>query len=91
MVKAKILVVDDDRGLLTLMKVRLEAAGYQVTLVEGGEEALARASEEIYDLAISDLKMEGMDGMALLEHLLRVQPNLPVILLTAHGTIANAV
>lgn len=91
MAKAKILVVDDDRGLLTLMKVRLEAADYEVTLVEGGEEALARASEKIYDLAISDLKMEGMDGMTLLEHLLRVQPSLPVILLTAHGTIANAV
>jgi len=89
--KAKILVVDDDRGLLTLMKVRLEAADYRVTLAEGGAEALARASEEVYELAIVDLKMEDMDGIALLEKLLCLHPHLPVIILTAHGTIASAV
>jgi two-component system response regulator GlrR len=87
----KILVVDNDRGLLTLMKVRLEAVGYRATLVEGGEEALARAQEEAYDLAIVDLKMEGMDGITLLEKLLHIHPYLPVIILTAHGTIASAV
>jgi two-component system response regulator GlrR len=91
MSKAKILVVDDDRGLLTLMKVRLEAAGYRVTLAEGGVEALARASEEVCELAIVDLKMEDMDGITLLEKLLGIHPHLPVIILTAHGTIASAV
>ena len=89
--KAKILVVDDDRGLLTLMKVRLEATGYQVTLAEGGGEALTRASEEVCELAIVDLKMEDMDGITLLEKLLCIHPHLPVIILTAHGTIASAV
>jgi two-component system, NtrC family, response regulator GlrR len=88
---AKILVVDDDAGLRTLMKVRLEAAGYSVTLTEGGIEALARATEEVYELAIVDLKMEGMDGITLLEKLLGIHPTLPVIILTAHGTIASAV
>jgi len=88
--KAKILVVDDDRGLLTLMKVRLEATGYQVTLAEGGGEALTRASEEVCELAIVDLKMEDMDGITLLEKLLCIHPHLPVIILTAHGTIASA-
>jgi two-component system response regulator GlrR len=87
----KILVVDDDRGLLTLMKVRLEAAGYRVTLAEGGEEALGWVAEEVPELAIVDLKMEGMDGISLLEQLLRIHPDLPVIILTAHGTIASAV
>ena len=89
--KAKILVVDDDRGLLTLMKVRLEATGYQVTLAEGGGEALTRASEEVCELAIVDLKLEDMDGITLLEKLLCIHPHLPVIILTAHGTIASAV
>ena len=87
----KILVVDDDQGLLTFMKVRLQAVGYRVTLAGKGEEALSQAQEEPYDLAIIDLKMAGMDGMTLLQHLLRLHPALPVIILTAHGTIASAV
>jgi len=87
----KILVVDDDRGLRTLMKARLEGAGYRVTLAERGEEALAAAQEEVYSAAVLDLKMEEMDGMVLLEKLLLVQPYLPVIILTAYGTIAGAV
>jgi two-component system response regulator GlrR len=91
MSRAKILVVDDDPGLRTLMKVRLEAASYAVTLAEGGVEALARASEEIFELAIVDLKMEGLDGISLLEKLLGIHPTLPVIILTAHGSIASAV
>jgi len=91
MPKEKIIVVDDDRGLLTLMKARLEAAGYEVTLTGGGKEALAVAQEEAFNAAIVDLKMEGMDGIALLERLLKIQPNLPVIILTAYGTIAGAV
>lgn len=87
----KVLVVDDDRGLLTLMKARLEAAGYGVALSGSGEDALAVAQEQIFSAAIVDLKMEGMDGIALLEQLLKTQPYLPVIILTAHGTIARAV
>jgi two-component system response regulator GlrR len=87
----KILVVDDDQGLLTLMKVRLQAVGYRVTLAGEGEEALLRSQEAAYDLAILDLKLAGMDGMTLLQHLLHLHPRLPVIILTAHGTIASAV
>src|SRR5574341_1212339 len=87
----KILVVDDDPGLLTLMRVRLTAAGYKVILTDDGEEALARVREETCDLAIIDLKMEGMDGITLLQALLRLYPGLPAIIITAHGTIASAV
>jgi two-component system response regulator GlrR len=87
----KILVVDDDRGLLTLMKVRLEGAGYKVMLAERGTDALTRASEDTPELAIVDLKMEDMDGITLLEKLLQICPELPVLILTAHGTIASAV
>jgi two-component system response regulator GlrR len=87
----KILVVDDDHGLLTLMKVRLESAGYQAVMAEGGEQALGLAQDEIYDMAIVDLKLSGMNGINLLERLLLLHPHLPVIILTAHGSIASAV
>jgi DNA-binding NtrC family response regulator len=87
----RILVVDDDRGLLTLMRARLEGAGYGVTLAGSGDEALASAQEHVFNGAIVDLKMEGMDGIALLDRLLKIQPYLPIIILTAYGTIASAV
>jgi two-component system response regulator GlrR len=91
MADEKILVVDDDRGLLALMKARLEAKEYQVRLAEGAEEALVLAQAEIFNVAVLDIKMEGMDGIALLERLLQIQPYLPVIMLSAYGTIAHAV
>ena len=91
MTTEKILAVDDDPGLLTLMKARLESAQYQVTVASGGEEALVQASESVFSAAILDLKMEDMDGIALMEQLLKIQPYLPVIILTAYGTIERAV
>jgi two-component system response regulator GlrR len=91
MAAERILVVDDDPGLLKLMKARLEGAGFQPTLVEAGEEAVALAEQQLFDLAILDLKMEGLNGIQLMEELLRVQPFLPVIILTAYGTISEAV
>jgi two-component system response regulator GlrR len=91
MAAERILVVDDDPGLLKLMKARLEGAGFQPTLVEAGEEAVALAEQQLFDLAILDLKMEGLNGIQLMEELLRLQPFLPVIILTAYGTISEAV
>ena len=91
MTTEKILAVDDDPGLLTLMKARLESAQYEVTVASGGEEALVQASESVFSAAILDLKMEDMDGIALMEQLLKIQPYLPVIILTAYGTIERAV
>src|ERR671922_1402824 len=87
----KILVVDDDQGLLTLMKVRLEAAGYKAIVTEGAEQALGREQDDPYDMAIVDLKLNGMSGIDLLEKLLQLYPHLPVIILTAHGSIASGV
>ena len=87
----KILIVDDDPGLLKLMKARLEGAGYRPTLATTGEEAIAQARGEIFDLAILDLRMEGLNGIQLMEELLRIQPFLPTIILTAYGSISDAV
>lgn len=88
---AQILVVDDDQNIRLLLEAVLESAGYRVVLAAGGEEALAHAAEVPPDLAIVDLRMPGMDGLTLLEHLLRLHPSIPVLMLTAYGTIAQAV
>jgi len=88
---ARILVVDDDPSLLRLLDIRLHAAGYAVDCADSGETALTRLEQAPPDLVITDLKMDRMDGLDLLGELQRRQPGLPVILLTAHGTIPDAV
>jgi two-component system response regulator GlrR len=86
-----LLLVDDDPDLLRLLAIRLEAAGYRIETASNGQEALARASVERPLLVISDMQMPGMDGAALFEALRVQHPLLPVIILTAHGSIPDAV
>lgn len=88
---AHILIVDDDPTLLKLLNTRLKLEGYAVIAAASGEEALAKFAIERPDLVITDMQMGGMDGLALFENIHRVQPTLPVIMLTAHGTIPGAV
>ena len=87
----KILVVDDDKNLLELIHMRLEASGYDVVAV--AHENLAKESivTEIFDTAVIDLQLVQQDGLLLMEELHQVQPEMPVIILTAHGSIENAV
>ncbi len=87
----KILIVDDDADLLQLLSIRLTAAGYKVEAVQSAEAALNYLDVSRPQLVISDMQMSGMDGMALFEHIHRNLPTLPVIILTAHGTIPDAV
>jgi len=89
--EARILVADDDPVLLRLLSMRLTAEGYRVTEAESGERALALMGISPPQLLITDLRMGGMDGMALFESVNRQFPSLPVIILTAHGTIPDAV
>jgi two-component system response regulator GlrR len=89
--KASILLVDDDRDLLQLITLRLSAAGHTVHAVTSGEEALARLAVVRPQLVITDMRMEGMDGMALFERIHAMMATLPVIILTAHGTIPDAI
>jgi two-component system response regulator GlrR len=89
--RTSILVVDDDPDLLRLMQIRLTAAGYAVSTAESGERALAQVSVARPQLVVTDLRMGGMDGMALFEAIRAGHPTLPVIMLTAHGTIPDAV
>lgn len=86
-----LLLVDDDADLLRLLAIRLESAGHRVVCASGGPEALARASIERPLLVISDMQMPGMDGGALFDALRVQHPLLPVIILTAHGNIPDAV
>ena len=87
----KILLVDDDRDLLQLIAMRLQAAGYGVVAVESGEAALAALAVSRPQVVVTDLRMQGMDGMALFDAIHRDSPSLPVVILTAHGTIPEAV
>ena len=88
---AHILLVDDDVSLLRLLGMRLESRGYQVTTAESGAEALRRLDAVSPDIVLSDLRMDEMDGMALFQAIQREMPGLPVIILTAHGSIPDAV
>jgi len=90
-VKAKLLLVDDDPDLLRLLSIRLQGAGYAVSAVESAEAALSQVAVTAPDVDITDLRMGGMDVMALFESLQKKHPALPVIILTAHGTIPDAV
>jgi two-component system response regulator GlrR len=86
-----ILVVDDDPNLLELLRIRLESGNYQVTTALKEEEALRVTQEQLFDLSIVDLKLANGDGITLMEALHLVIPEMPVIILTAHGSIESAV
>jgi two-component system, NtrC family, response regulator GlrR len=89
--KARVMVVDDDSDLLQMLTIRLRRGGYEVAAEVDGNAALDRAAVFRPHVVITDLKMDRMDGMQLLERLKQTQPAVPVIMLTAHGTIPDAV
>jgi two-component system, NtrC family, response regulator GlrR len=89
--KARLLVVDDDPGLLRLLTIRLRAENYDVEAVESASSALAALARVRPDLVITDLRMDQMDGIGLLKEVQSRAPGLRVIILTAHGTIPDAV
>jgi two-component system response regulator GlrR len=89
--RGRILLVDDDPGLLRLISIRLRAEQYEVEAVESAEEALGALPRFRPDLVITDLRMQNMDGIELLKEIQRQRPGLCVLLLTAHGTIPDAV
>lgn len=89
--RGRLLLVDDDPSLRRLMTIRLEGAGHTVTGVESADRAFDILADFAAECVITDLRMDGMDGMALLERLSANHPNVPVIVITAHGTIPEAV
>ncbi|WP_290699797.1 sigma 54-interacting transcriptional regulator [Amphritea sp.] len=86
-----ILIVDDDPGILKVLSLRLSASGFRINTANSGVEALQRIKSELPDLVLSDLRMDGMDGMALFSAIQDDHPALPVVIITAHGSIPDAV
>jgi two-component system response regulator GlrR len=86
-----VLVVDDDPDMLRLLTLRLNAAGYRVSTATSAEAALTQLHIERPQLVLSDVQLPGRDGLALFDEVRLLHPSLPVILLTAHGTIPDAV
>jgi DNA-binding NtrC family response regulator len=89
--KARVLVVDDDRAVGMVLASLLKQAGHEAHHVASGEEALAALASRGIDLVISDVRMPGMDGMELLGEVKQRAPDVPVVLLTAHGSVPLAV
>jgi len=87
----RILIVDDDRNLLELMSMMLQSADYEVTTAHDGEEALAAVKGRIFDLSVVDLKLPRTDGITLMHDIHQINPEMPVIILTAHSSVKSAV
>jgi nitrogen regulation protein NR(I) len=91
MSKPKILLVEDDAGIVGGLKKELQVEGYEVAVAERGDTGLAQAKEQPFDVVITDLKMPGLSGLELVERLHAVKPKLPIILMTAFGTTETAI
>lgn len=89
--KPRLLLVDDDPSLLRLLTLRLEGEGYQVLNADSAETALGLLTKQSVDVVLSDLRMPGLDGMSLFDEIAKRYKGLPVVLMTAHGSIPEAV
>ncbi len=89
--KHKILIVDDEHNMRRILEAMLRREGYNVVQAEDGETALRKIEENDITTVVTDLKMPGMDGLSLLSKIMSDSPEIPVIIITAHGTIETAV
>ncbi len=88
---ARILVADDEQNIRRVLSATLEKEGYQVIAARDGEEAIAQLSKSEIHVVVTDLRMPKADGMQILTYVQRNRPHIPVIVITAHGTVDNAV
>ena len=87
----KILVVDDEQSMTQFLSIVLRKENYQVTAVSNGRDALERIRAENFDVVITDIKMPGMDGIQLLNHIKKHDPSLPVVIMTAYASQQSAI
>lgn len=87
----QILVVDDERDICRALEFLLSREGYKVSVAYSGQDALGKIENEQFDLVISDLKMEGLDGMQVLEKGTAIRPDMMVVIMTAFGSVESAV
>jgi DNA-binding NtrC family response regulator len=90
-IPSSILIVDDDQNVLQVLEARLQSSGFNIYKAENGQDALRLLKDNKIDLMISDMKMPGMSGMEVLTKARALHPGLPIIFLTAYGTIPDAV
>ena len=88
---ASVLIVDDEKNIRLTVSATLKSMKCQIDAAINGEEALAKIAQKEYDVILLDIKMPGMDGMTVLERIRTIAPNVSVMMITAHGTVANAV
>ncbi len=86
----KLLFIDDEQTFLKYLAKRLVLDGFEVTTTFSGEEGVEAASKKDFDVAVVDLQMPGIDGIEVQKRLKGLQPNLPCIVLTGHGSVENA-
>lgn len=91
MPETKILIVDDEKNILLTVRHALEPKGYEVASASTGEEALRLLEQQVFDLLLLDLKLPGIDGMSVLKEARERQPRVPVVIISAYGTVGNAV
>ena len=87
----KILVIDDDANILEVLQMRLRSRGYHITIARNGKKAKIILSSTPCNLVIIDLRLSEENGIELMEEIIGYYPNLPIIILTAHGSIESAV
>ena len=88
---ASILIVDDEKNIRLTVSTTLKTMKCETDAAVNGEEALTKIAQKEYDLILLDIKMPGMDGMTVLERIRKIRPDISVMMITAHGTVANAV
>ena len=89
--KAKVLLVDDETDFLSTLAERLEARGLKVSTATSGEDAVANADKEGFDLIVLDLAMPGIDGLETLKRIKAKQPDAEIIMLTGQGSIKTSI
>lgn len=87
----RVLAVDDDPNLLEIIRLRLKSSGFEVSTADCGDAALRLLEKEVFDAAVLDMKLEGETGLEIFENIKKADSELPVIFLTAYGTIDEAV
>lgn len=87
----RILIVDDEKNLRFTMTMCLEPLGYEIGTADDGEDALSQLEKQEFDLILLDIRLPGMDGLDVLRQVVKHHPNVRIIMVSAHGTVENAV
>lgn len=89
--KARILVVDDEKGMCEFLHYLLEGEGYEVDVAHSGDQALAKVAETAFDLILADIKMPGIDGLEMLRHIREADEETVVIVMTGYSSLESAI